>query len=86
MTSDDASGATDEAAADQHAGAADPAGTGGNPGDTGGTDDTGTGREVGVTAAVERGPAETSPAADPVPDHPHASLQDREPARSTDDL
>jgi hypothetical protein len=90
MTPDDASGATDEAAVDQHTGeAAGAAGTGGNTGDTGdtgGADDTGGGREVGVTAAVERDPAETSSAADPVPDHRHASLQDREPARSTDDL
>ena len=43
-------------------------------------------REVGVTAAVERGPAELSSEGDPVPEHPHASLEDREPARSTDDL
>jgi hypothetical protein len=43
-------------------------------------------REVGVTAAVDRGPAETTSDGDPVPDNPHASLDDREPARSTDDL
>lgn len=44
------------------------------------------GREVGVTAAVERGPAERSAEGDPVPDTPHIALEDREPARSTDDL
>ena len=44
------------------------------------------GREVGVTAAVERGPAELSSEGDPVPDTPHIALEDREPARSTDDL
>lgn len=43
-------------------------------------------REVGVTAAVERGPAELSDEGDPVPDDPHIALEDRDPARSTDDL
>ena len=43
-------------------------------------------REVGVRAAVERGPAELSSEGEPVRDVPHASLEDREPARSTDDL
>ncbi len=40
-------------------------------------------REVGITAAVERGPAELSDEGDPVPDVPHT---EDEPARSTDDL
>jgi hypothetical protein len=39
-------------------------------------------REVGVTAAVERGPAELSSEGDPEPDDD----RDREPARSTDEL
>lgn len=43
-------------------------------------------REVGVTAAVERGPAELSSEGEPVREDPHISLEDREPARSTDDL
>ncbi len=43
-------------------------------------------REVGVRAAVERGPAELSTEGDPVPENPHISLEDREPARSTDEL
>jgi hypothetical protein len=43
-------------------------------------------REVGVTAAVERGPAELSSEGDPVPDNPHIALEGREPARSTDEL
>lgn len=43
-------------------------------------------REVGVTAAVERGPAELSSEGEPVHEDPHISLEDREPARSTDDL
>lgn len=42
-------------------------------------------REVGVTAAVERGPAELSSEGDPVPDDAHPG-RDREPARSTDEL
>ena len=41
-------------------------------------------REVGVTAAVERGPAELSSEGDPVRDD--ARERDREPARSTDEL
>ncbi len=44
------------------------------------------GREVGVSAAVDRGPAEMSSDSDPVPEHPHASLDEAEPARSTDEL
>ena len=52
----------------------------------GGSAGEGAGREVGVTAAVERGPAELSAEGDPVPDNPHIALEDREPARSTDDL
>ena len=84
MTPDDAPGAADDATVDQHTSeAAGTAGTGASAGESGDTD---TSREVGVTAAVERGPAETSSDADPVPDHPHASLEDRESARSTDDL
>ncbi len=43
-------------------------------------------RPVGVTAAVERGPAELSDEGEPVRDNPHTSLEDREPARSTDEL
>ncbi len=43
-------------------------------------------RPVGVTAAVERGPAELSDEGEPVRNNPHASLEDREQARSTDDL
>jgi hypothetical protein len=41
---------------------------------------------VGVTAAVERGPAELSGEGEAVPENPHASLEDREPSRSTDGL
>lgn len=52
----------------------------------GGAADDAAGREVGVTAAVERGPAELSSDGDPVPDNPHIALEDREPARSTDEL
>jgi hypothetical protein len=52
----------------------------------GGGGASGEGREVGVTAAVERGPAELSSDGDPVPENPHIALEDREPARSTDDL
>jgi hypothetical protein len=59
-------------------------GLGQGPGDAEATDDAE--REVGVTAAVERGPAELSSEGDPVPDNPHIALEDREPARSTDDL
>jgi hypothetical protein len=43
-------------------------------------------REVGVAAAVERGPAELSDEGDDVPDTPHAAQDEEEPARSTDDL
>lgn len=43
-------------------------------------------REVGVTPAVQRGPAETSSDGEPVPDAPHESDEQRQPARSTDDL
>jgi hypothetical protein len=43
-------------------------------------------REVGVTAAVERGPAERSSEGAPVREDTHASQEGREPARSTDDL
>ena len=43
-------------------------------------------REFGVRAAVERGPAELSDEGEPVRDLPHASLEDGEPARSTDEL
>jgi hypothetical protein len=42
-------------------------------------------REVGVAAAVERGPAELSDEGAPVPETPHTG-DDDEPARSTDDL
>lgn len=42
-------------------------------------------REVGVTAAVERGPAELSDEGEPVRETPHSG-EDDEPARSTDDL
>ncbi len=54
------------------------------PGETGaaGSPD----REVGVTAAVERGPAETSSEGEPVREDEHVSLTGEEPARSTDDL
>ena len=41
-------------------------------------------REVGITAAVERGPAELPSEGDPVRDD--ARERDREPARSTDEL
>jgi hypothetical protein len=61
--------------------------SGGDPGGgTGGRDDDSGGPEVGVSAAVERGPAELSSDGEPVPDNPHASLDDAEPARSTDEL
>ncbi len=53
--------------------------SGSNIGDSGG-------RPVGVTAAVERGLAELSDEGEPVRDNPHASLEDAQPARSTDDL
>jgi hypothetical protein len=43
-------------------------------------------RAVGVTAAVDRGPAELSDEGQPVRDNPHVSLEETEPARSTDDL
>jgi acyl-CoA thioesterase len=43
-------------------------------------------RETGVRSAVDRGPAQTSDEGDPVPEHPHAALEDGEPARSTDEL
>lgn len=43
-------------------------------------------REVGVTAAVERGPAELSDEGDPVPTDEHLSITGEEPARSTDEL
>jgi hypothetical protein len=43
-------------------------------------------REVGVSAAVERGPAETSSDGDDLRDDEHASVTGDEPARSTDDL
>ncbi len=43
-------------------------------------------REFGVRGAVERGPAELSDEGEPVRDVPHASLEDGEPARSTDEL
>jgi hypothetical protein len=75
-------GAADDAAVDQRTGAgsgasgepvAEPSGGGG-------------GRDVGIPAAVERGPAETTTEGEPVPENPHISLEDREPARSTDDL
>jgi hypothetical protein len=71
----------DEQHVEQEAGSGQglPEGGGGAAGD-------GAGREVGVTAAVERGPAELSSEGDPVPDTPHIALEDREPARSTDDL
>lgn len=42
-------------------------------------------REVGIAAAVERGPAELSSEGEPVPDLPHTG-EDDEPARSTDEL
>jgi hypothetical protein len=59
-------------------------GVGQGLGEAGPTDDQA--REVGVSAAVERGPAELSSEGDPVPDNPNISLEDREPARSIDDL
>ncbi len=59
-------------------------GSGSGLGDAGGTDQQS--RTVGVTAAVERGPAELSDEGEPVRENPHASLEDREPARSTDEL
>ena len=43
-------------------------------------------REVGVTAAVERGPAELSDEGEPVREDEHVSVTEEEPARSTDDL
>ena len=43
-------------------------------------------REVGVTAAVERGPAELSDEGEPVRPDEHVSVTGEEPARSTDDL
>lgn len=43
-------------------------------------------REVGVGAAVERGPAELSSEGEPVHEDEHVSLTGEEPARSTDDL
>jgi len=69
----------DEAHVDQSAGVGEGLGAAGA-----GSDDDG--REFGVTAAVERGPAELSSEGDPVPDNPNITLEDREPARSTDDL
>ncbi len=57
----------------------------GNSSSSGGSDDSDR-RSVGVTAAVERGPAELSGEGEPVRDNPHVSLEDAEPARSTDDL
>lgn len=72
------SSAADDAAVDQDTG------LGQGLGDAGATEEPA--REVGVTAAVERGPAELSSEGDPVPDNPHIALEDRDPARSTDDL
>ena len=70
----------DEASVDQAAGSATPS-------DGAATGDDGTGgREVGVQAAVERGPAELSDEGEPVRPRPHASLEDADQARSTDDL
>ncbi len=60
------------------------AGAGQGLGEGGAADDST--REVGVTAAVERGPAELSSERDPVPDSPHIALENRKLARSTDDL
>jgi hypothetical protein len=60
------------------------AGAGQGLGEAGATDNPT--REVGVTAAVERGPAQLSSDGDPVPDNPHIALEDRKLARSTDDL
>lgn len=60
--------------------------SGGGATASGATSDADEDREVGVRAAVERGPAELSDEGDPVPDLPHISLEDREPARSTDEL
>ncbi len=78
-TGTDEVGPDDDRVVEQHTGTA--------AGAEGGADseDTGT-REVGIAAAVERGPAELSSEGDPVPDNPHISLEDREPARSTDEL
>ena len=42
-------------------------------------------REVGVTAAVERGPAELTDEVDDLDEEPDSDA-DAEPARSTDDL
>ena len=71
---------------EQHVEQAAGSGQGLPEGGDGAAGDDGGGREVGVTAAVERGPAELSSEGDPVPDNPHIALEDREPARSTDDL
>ncbi len=71
-------GAADDVQVGQQTGAGEGLGAAGA-----GEDD---GREVGVTAAVERGPAETSSEGAPVRENPHISLEGREPARSTDDL
>lgn len=72
-------GAADDAHVDQHTG------SGSSLGDAAATEGAAE-REFGVRGAVERGPAETSSQGDPVPDNPNISLEDREPARSTDEL
>ncbi len=79
MSSDDQGGAADDAVVEQSTGTASGA-------EGGAHSDDAPVREVGVTAAVERGPAELSSEGDPVPDNPNTILEDREPARSTDDL
>ena len=71
--------AADEPAVDQSTGSSGASDGGDGSNDSGG-------RPLGVTAAVERGPAELSDEGEPVRDTPHASLEDAEPARSTDDL
>ena len=71
-------GAADDVQVGQQTGAGESLGA-----DGGGQDND---REVGVTAAVERGPAELSSEGAPVRDNPNTTLEDREPARSTDDL
>lgn len=76
---DDQPGPADDAVVEQSAGTASGAEGGADSEDP-------PAREFGVTAAVERGPAELSSEGDPVPDERETRLQDREPARSTDEL
>jgi hypothetical protein len=71
-------GPVDDAQVDQRPGGAEGL-SDAQPGD-------GSEREVGVTAAVERGPAELSSEGEPVHEDEHISLTGEEPARSTDEL